>query len=163
MQRVDLSIYIEVYANASELSVEDQALLAESHQATQQAYAPYSHFHVGAALRLEDGTIVKGSNQENAAYPSGLCAERTAIFWAASNHPGKTIRAIAVAACHEGGSDFLSVSPCGSCRQAMLEYETRQGSPIRLLINGAGSEVWVSPSISNLLPMKFDEKSLLRE
>jgi len=164
MQVIDLNIVLEIYPDAHELPEEDKKLLKEAEHATELSYAPYSHFRVGAALLLEDGTIVKGSNQENAAYPSGLCAERTAIFWAGANYPGQVIVSLAVTACQEDNPDcFLFASPCGSCRQAMLEYETRQEKPIRLIMKGSGSQVFVSPSIANLLPIHFNSKTLLGE
>ena len=161
MQIVDIKTILEVYSQLDELVEADRQLLQEARQATQLAYAPYSRFCVGAALLLEDGTVVKGSNQENAAYPSGLCAERTAIFWAGANHPGKTIRSLAVTARHANQPEqFLSASSCGACRQAMLEYENRQGQPIRLIMQGDKQQIWVSPSIANLLPLQFNADNL---
>jgi cytidine deaminase len=161
MQIIDLKTVLEVYQDEKELGEPDRLLIREAQQATQWAYAPYSHFRVGAALLLEDGTLVKGSNQENAAYPSGLCAERTAIFWAGANHSGKVISAIAVSASREQlPNQFLFASPCGSCRQSMLEYENRQGQPIRLIMQGEGNKIFISPSIANLLPAHFSINNL---
>jgi cytidine deaminase len=161
MQIVDINTILEVYSQPDELVDADRQLLQEAQQATNSAYAPYSHFCVGAALLLEDGSVIRGSNQENAAYPSGLCAERTAIFWAGANHPGKTIRSIAVTARHANQpGHFLGASSCGACRQSMLEYENRQSQPIRLIMQGDNDQIWVSPSIANLLPLQFNAENL---
>ncbi|MBC7922515.1 MAG: cytidine deaminase [Ferruginibacter sp.] len=157
MKLLDLKVCLEVYPDAAELPGADRTLLREAETATQLAYAPYSHFRVGAALQLADGTVVRGSNQENAAYPSGLCAERTALFWTGANHPGQPILRLAIAACsaHQPGH-FLAAAPCGACRQALLEYENRQGQPIRVIVRGVGQHALVSPSIANLLPLQFN-------
>ena len=161
MQRLDLKTVLEVYESASELPEPDQRLLREAAEATERAYAPYSHFCVGAALLFDDGTIVKGSNQENAAYPSGLCAERTAVFWAGANHPDKAIISLAVVARHQDAPEqWSSATPCGACRQALLEYENRQGKPMRVIMLGNDRRIFISPSIANLLPLQFNRQSL---
>ena len=116
----------------SELSESDRKLLEAAIEATENAYAPYSNFHVGAALRLADGTIVKGSNQENIAYPSGLCAERTALFAAGSQHPDSVIETLAIVGRNQQGV-LTAASPCGACRQVMAEVETRQGKKLRVI------------------------------
>src|SRR5687767_6042054 len=130
MRKVDLQIFVEI-CSRPELTGADQILFREAREATRTSYSPYSNFCVGAALRLEDGTVVRGSNQENAAFPSGLCAERTAVFTAAVQHPGKRIDAIAIVACPAESRQFVPISPCGGCRQVLLEYEQKQGSPMR--------------------------------
>ncbi len=160
MKSIRLEIPLELYETEAELPETERDLLAEARQATHTAYAPYSHFHVGAAVRLDDGTVVTASNQENAAFPSGSCAEQSLIFWVGANHPGKRMEALAVVARPGEGETYRAVSPCGACRQALLEYENRQGKPLRLLMLGEKSgEVLVSPSVAGLLPVKFDSFS----
>lgn len=153
-----LNITVPVQAcPASELGTEDAALVQAAKRATDGAYAPYSGFHVGAAILLADGTVVTGANQENAAFSSGTCAERSACFWAAANHPGVAMKKIAIAA-HRSGEGFqgLPISPCGPCRQALLEYETAQGTPIPLIMYG-DKECYLLPSVASLLPLCFTE------
>jgi cytidine deaminase len=144
-----------------ELSAEDQSLIRKAEAACNHAYAPYSRFHVGAAIRMENGTIVLGSNQENAAYPSGLCAERTAVFAAGANYPAETIVSLAIAARWADGSAYQPISPCGACRQSVLEYEVRQQTPIRLLMRGPEDKVFVIPAMADLLPLQFSGKDLI--
>ncbi len=159
MKKLDLNIFIYEYTWA-ELDKIDINLLTQARQACTTAYAPYSNFHVGAALLLDNGNIILGSNQENAAYPSGLCAERTAIFAAGANFPNQIIRSIAIAACKHNDSCYQTISPCGACRQAMLEYENKQKEPIRFLMQGEGEKIYISPSIGNLLPIQFSVNQL---
>ncbi len=148
------------YQNPSEIPTEEQELLSHAKRALLGSYAPYSQFNVGCALRLEDGTIVQGSNQENMAYPSGLCAERVAIFWAGSNHPGKKIVAIAITAASKVVSTDHPITPCGSCRQSMLEYELNQCSPIKIIMQGSSGRIMEVDSVSSLLPFYFNEVDL---
>ena len=138
----------------AELSEEDHKLVEAAKEATNGSYAPYSKFHVGAAVRLQDGTIVVGANQENAAFPSGLCAERTALFAAGAQYPDKTVVALAIAA--RKGRRYLPqpVSPCGACRQVISGVEERFGVPIRILLYSTEG-VLVSEGISPLLPLRF--------
>ncbi|MDE5997643.1 MAG: cytidine deaminase [Muribaculaceae bacterium] len=148
-----------------ELSAEDQELIAKAKGMTYRSYAPYSQFHVGAAIRMADESIVCGSNQENAAYPSGICAERNACWQASSLNPGMPMKKIAIAARNVGEilkgdeekAPFQSnpISPCGACRQALLEYEHLYG-PIEVILYGADA-TYVFPSISSLLPFSFTE------
>ena len=144
-----------------ELSEEDRELIERAKGMTYRSYAPYSRFHVGAAVRMEDGSIVGGSNQENAAYPSGICAERNAAWQASALHPGMRMKKIAVAARNVGlgGADAAfqgsPISPCGACRQALLEYEHLYGD-IEVILYGADS-IYIFPSISSLLPFSFTE------
>jgi cytidine deaminase len=148
------------YADVTALSEEYRLLLQKAQTITANAYAPYSNFWVGAALLLEDGTMTVGTNQENAAYPSGLCAERTAFFATSALYPNLKIKAVAIAARHAHTDSFLTISPCGACRQAMLEYEKKQQSPIALLMQGNNEEIYLIASIGELLPLKFDVDSL---
>lgn len=148
-----------------ELSVEDRELIEKAKGMTYRSYAPYSRFNVGAAIRMADGSIVTGSNQENAAYPSGICAERNACWQASALNPGMPMRKIAIAARNLGdtpkddGKDApfqeKPISPCGACRQSLLEYEHLYG-PIEVILYGAG-ETFIFPSISSLLPFSFTE------
>ena len=158
-KKLDITISIDVYDNPSELSPEYAKLLKAAEQITHQAYAPYSKFLVGAAILLDDGTIVTGSNQENAAYPSGICAERTAIYYTGAQYPNHKIKAIAVAA-QRGDEVFLPTAPCGACRQAMLEYEDKQSEDIQLILQGQEDKIYVLSSIADLLPLKFGKKNL---
>jgi len=143
----------------AELSEEDRELVEAAKQATNGSYAPYSKFLVGAAARLQDGCIVTGANQENAAYPSGLCAERTALFAAGAQYPDQPVVALAIAA--RKGRRFLAqpISPCGACRQVMSGVEERYGVPIRILLYGT-EDVLVSDGISPLLPLRFADEDM---
>ena len=128
-------------------------------EATQNSYAKYSRFYVGAALRLQDGRIVKGANQENAAFPSGLCAERTAIFAAQANDPEQPIVALAIAARNDHGFTREPVTPCGSCRQVMLEIEDRYQSPVKILLYGTRG-IYVLKSTKDLMPLCFVDENM---
>ena len=143
-----------------ELSERDQELIRSAQEATQRSYAPYSHFHVGAAVRLDDGTLVTGSNQENAAFPSGLCAERTALFYAGAQYPDRTVEALAIAAADVNGLTAMPTPPCGACRQVMMETETRTGHPMRILLFGTQG-VYVIEGVAQLLPLIFDGSFLM--
>lgn len=150
----------EVFDSINNLNSEDQTLLTAAINAINNAYAPYSNFYVGAAVLLENGKIITGNNQENAAYPTGLCAERVAIFYASSQYPGIKIKSIAVSAKSKKYKINYPIAPCGSCRQAISEYEVKMDSPIRLIMSGESGEIYISPSISNLLPLMFSSKNL---
>lgn len=139
----------------SELPKADRLLVDEAKRMTQTSHAPYSKFHVGAAILLEDGTVVRGSNQENAAYPSGICAERTACWQAGALHPGVAMRKIAIAASTSDGFQAEPISPCGACRQALMEYEKMYG-PIEVILYG-DDRTMVLPSVASLLPLTFTE------
>lgn len=147
------------FAQPEELSKDDKQLVERAIEATASSYSPYSHFAVGAALRLSDGTIVIGSNQENAAFPSGLCAERTAIFAAGATHPDKAVMALAIAARNEAGLTAEPVSPCGACRQVILEVEQRYNCAVRILLYGTNG-VYIINSIRDLLPLCFVDESM---
>lgn len=150
----------ESFDSRDELAQDEQELIAKAVEAAEMAYAPYSRFHVGAALRLSGGRIVIGSNQENVAYPSGLCAERVAFFAAGAQYPGKTIEKVAIVAISEDFRVDEPVAPCGACRQSMSEYEIRQDQPIRLLLSGSSGKVVVIESVLSLLPLVFNETKL---
>ena len=142
-----------------DLNASDRALLAEAHKAAAQAYAPYSNFLVGGAVALEDGTVVRGSNQENMAYPSGMCGERVAVFAAGSQHPGVTMEAVAIVSPSQNAIADAFM-PCGGCRQVLLEAERRQGTPIQILLQVRGEVVTMSESAANLMPFAFDAHGL---
>lgn len=157
-----ISIPIEIYDNNDPTLPQEYAkLIEEAKNASKASYAPYSQFHVGAALRLADGTIVLGSNQENAVYPVGCCAERTALYAAGANHPDTPVTAIAIAVWREKDGLFLSTpaSPCGVCRQHLLETEMRHGHDIRVILYGT-QNIYVIPSAKNLLPLAFTGEEL---
>lgn len=140
-----------------ELSNDEQFLLQKAIESTNNSYAKYSHFHVGAAIQLSNGVVLPGCNQENAAFPAGLCAERSAIFAAGAQYPGEAVEKIAIAA-REPGGELTSepVSPCGTCRQVMIETETRFDTPIRILLYGK-NRIYVMDGIKNLMPLSFTE------
>ena len=150
MKTITLETQVKVHAY-HELSAEDLALTDAALEATRRSYAPYSRFHVGAAALLENGIVVTGTNQENVASPSGLCAERTTLFYANSQYPDVPVVALAIASPDTEGI----LSPCGACRQVMLETENRYGKPMRVLLCGA-EEVIVVESARDLLPFAFD-------
>jgi cytidine deaminase len=154
MKTLTHTCHYELYAY-EELSEQDRQLIESAKQATQQSYAPYSQFHVGAAVLLEDGTTITGTNQENAAYPSGLCAERTALFYASSTHPDKAVVALAIAAHTKGEFTNNPISPCGACRQVMLEIEQRHARPIRILLYGTEGVYVIEGGVRELLPLTF--------
>jgi cytidine deaminase len=134
--------------------------MQEAKVARSNAYAPYSNFTVGCALLLENGVVIHGNNQENAAYPSGLCAERVAIFAAGANHPGVAVIKMAITASPIDNSFSKPVPPCGACRQSIAEYESRQSSPIEIFFMGATGKVARSKSLRDLLPLIFDRNYL---
>ena len=153
-----ITLQYVAHDGAESLSMADRSLLKEASSAAERAYAPYSKFHVGAALRLADGTVVTGNNQENASFPAGICAERTAIHAAMSRWPEGVVAEMAIMVPSVTGD--RPVSPCGICRQALLEQEHRQGSPIRLLMATSGNAIHEVSSSSALLPLSFDASFL---
>ena len=160
MQRLTLDSHFESYENISELPKQDQELIHEARNSAKDAYAPYSNFLVGAAVLLENGVIVRGNNQENAAYPAGLCAERVALFAAGAQHPGIKIIAIAITAHPKGHKNPVAISPCGDCRQVMAEYEHRYSHTIRLIMEAGEGSFIVTESVALLLPFLFNGHSL---
>lgn len=150
-----LNISYQEYATTDGLTPADRQLLQAAAEAAAGAYAPYSQFHVGAALRLADGSVVAGSNQENVAYPSGLCAERTAIFAASAQRPElRDYEALAIVGRNADGV-FCEASPCGACRQVLAEYERKQGHPMRVVCYAEGGGARVFGSVASLLPFSF--------
>jgi cytidine deaminase len=143
-----------------DLDSESKYLTHKAKDAASHAYAPYSRFLVGAAVLLEDGTIITGTNQENAAYPSGMCAERVALFAAAALHPEKQITKIAVIAKRKGGKEILPATSCGPCRQVMLEFEQRQEKMIEVVMQSQEHKWIKAPSAESLLPFSFTKASL---
>ncbi|MDE6513973.1 MAG: cytidine deaminase [Muribaculaceae bacterium] len=138
-----------------ELTTDERQLVELAQQATYRSYAPYSHFCVGAAIRLSDGAMVTGANQENVAYPSGTCAERTACFYAHAEHPDARFEAIAIAARGTDGEPLAEpISPCGACRQALMQYEVLAGAPVEVLLVGREA-IYRLPSVRSLLPFAF--------
>lgn len=162
MKNVTQQISYQLYDSSNELEAADRELLEAAVAATDTAYAPYSNFHVGAAVLLENGEVVQGSNQENAAYPSGMCAERVALFAAASQHPETVIKAVAITACFHDSKELLSVSPCGDCRQVLAEYEHRYQSGIRMILTSGNGQVLVMEDAMTLLPLMFNADQLKR-
>lgn len=155
MTNKEIKIAYTEYASIEELHPQDRLLAEAAVEAVALSYAPYSNFNVGAAVQFEDGEIVKGANQENAAYPSGLCAERTALFYASASRPDKAMTAIAIAAGQNGHICESPATPCGACRQVMAQYQTKSGMPMAVLLVGA-SKVWKFEKVDDLLPLIFD-------
>lgn len=156
MENKQLIIDYQEYASREELPEADRALLDAAIDAVQGSYAPYSHFNVGAAVRLADGTVVKGANQENAAYPSGLCAERTAMFAASANHPGVPFESLAVVCSRDGQLMPNPGLPCGACRQVMAQYEREANRPLRILL-GSGGPILAFTGVESLMPLIFND------
>lgn len=159
MKTNDISFSYKEYENPEELNKDDLELVLAARKSAQNAYAPYSMFRVGAALRLESGIIVCGTNVENAAFPSGICAERNAISNAVSNYKGDKTVSLAIAAFTEAGLTDEPVSPCGNCRQVIAEEETRNNNKIKLILSGK-NKIFVIESISSLLPLQFNKLNM---
>lgn len=158
MEHMDLNIKYSV-ATINDLSDADRVLVEQARLATHRSYAPYSKFSVGAAIQLDNGEIITGANQENVAYPSGTCAERTACYYAHALYPDANFSAIAIAARGTDGNEVtLPIAPCGACRQALLEYETLAGKDVRVILTGS-EKVIILPSVKSLLPFAFSEFS----
>ena len=160
MEKKSIISEIYIYDDLTELSQEEQELLNSAHKAREDAYAPYSNFKVGAAVLLENNEIVIGSNQENASFPSGLCAERVAIFHAGAAHPAALIKAIAIVAAPDNSREGKPAAPCGNCRQAIYEYENKQEKPINILMMGSDGRIFKCKSIASLLPLAFNNDFL---
>lgn len=155
MKTKELNIVYNEYESLGQLTPRDRELAEAALKAISGAYTPYSHFNVGAAVRLASGEIVSGANQENIAYPSGLCAERTALFYAGASHPDEAIEAIAIAASQNGEVCQSPATPCGACRQVMAEYQTKSGRPMEIILVGA-ERIWKFSSVDDILPLIFD-------
>lgn len=157
----ELKVQISVdVLEPQELTAEERQAIQVAQEAANDAYAPYSNFLVGAALVLEDGTMFKGSNQENAAYPSGLCAERTALFALSAHHPKAKIKLLAVTARRRQEQNFLPAMPCGACRQVMAEYEYKQQEPMPVLLQALDGKFYRFKSVADLLPFQFNKEHL---
>jgi cytidine deaminase len=162
MIQVNYSFEYEVYDSGQELEASDRELLGQATQAVAGSYAPYSRYHVGAAVRLANGRVITGSNQENMSFPAGLCAERVAVFAAASAYPGVPVEALAITAASDEFEVSEPVSPCGICRQAIVEYEMKFGNKIRLILGGRTGRIFVFNGMSTLLPLAFRETGLAK-
>jgi len=160
MKKLELKIAFTEFENENELSAQEQELLQKARQTSHLAYAPYSDFQVGAALLLDNGVIVTGNNQENVAYPSGICAERVAIYYAGAQYPDVAIKTIAITCKSKSFHVGEPLSPCGACRQAMSEYEMRYKSNIRVILMGETGKIRVVDSIADLLPFMFKAEEL---
>jgi cytidine deaminase len=160
MQKKEVGFSFDVYDGAEELPAEDAALLKTARESTKKAYAPYSHFRVGAAAKLANGQIVTGANQENASFPAGLCAERVVLATASSLHPGVAIDTLAVSYDNEQGPSNHPISPCGICRQSLQEFERSTGRKVRLIMGGQEGKVYIIPQASLLLPLAFTAEEL---
>ncbi|MEL0645110.1 cytidine deaminase [Olleya sp. Ti.3.14] len=160
MKEVKIETTLQVFDNISDVSEDVQSLMSKASEARNNAYAPYSKFSVGAALLLDNGEIVTGSNQENASYPSGLCAERTAIYYAGAKYPKAKFVKMAIIAGSQVHPTLTPIPPCGACRQAIAEYEVKQDIPIELFFMGETGKVVRSNSLANLLPLIFDKSAL---
>ena len=160
MKKITISANLDVFDNLEELSPGVQDLMKEAIAAREKSYSPYSQFRVGASLLLENGEVITGSNQENASYPAGLCAERTAIFYAGAKYPEVRILKMALSARSENHEVEVPTPPCGSCRQAIAEYEVKQKQPIEIFFMGEKGKVVKANSVSDLLPLIFDSSYL---
>jgi cytidine deaminase len=149
-----------LHDHLEDLDAESKYLAHKAKEAANHAYAPYSKFLVGAAVLLEDGTLVTGTNQENAAYPSGMCAERVALFAAIAAHPESKIKKIAVVAKRKSSKDLIPATSCGPCRQVMLEFESRQDKPIEIIMQNQQHKWVIASSAASLLPFSFTKESL---
>ncbi|MDZ4148162.1 MAG: cytidine deaminase [Flavobacteriaceae bacterium] len=163
MKKIKISTDFDVYQSLHDLPSDEFELMQQAIEARKQAYAPYSKFSVGAAILLANGEVITGSNQENAAYPSGLCAERVAIFYAGAKYPDVQILKIAISATATQERTVLPIPPCGACRQSIMEYEFKQKFPIEIIFMGASGNVAKSASMANLLPLGFDNSYLLSD
>ena len=160
MNEITLTTKFSVFDDTSELPSEIQQLMEQAVATRKNAYAPYSKFRVGAALLLDNGKIVLGSNQENAAYPSGLCAERVAVFQSGAIYPEAKIIKMAISAASDTNPTTAPIPPCGACRQSIAEYELRQDTPIEIYFMGETGAIYKSDSLKNLLPFTFDKNFL---
>ncbi|MEM7485851.1 MAG: cytidine deaminase [Bacteroidota bacterium] len=160
MKKQHIGFELIVFKAPSELALEEQNLLKVAKEARESAYAPYSNFKVGAAVLLENGEIVIGNNQENSSYPSGLCAERVAVFQAGARYPGVAIITVAITATSNDYEVTVPAGPCGNCRQAIIEYEQKQKTPITLLLRGESGPIYKCESVADILPLAFNSSFL---
>jgi len=160
MKEIQIETKLSVFESFDELSHSEKEYMNQAIEIRKNAYAPYSKFLVGAAIVLDNGIVLQGSNQENAAYPSGLCAERVTIFYAGANYPNNKIVKLFISATPSDRDSENPIPPCGSCRQAIAEYEIKQDLPIEIYFMGAKGAVYKSDSLKNLLPFMFDKSNL---
>lgn len=160
MKEVKIESKLYVFESLEELPKDALMLMNMAFEIRENAYAPYSNFHVGAALLLDNGEIITGNNQENASYPSGLCAERTAIYYAGAQYPKAKVLRMAISAASKNKTTSIPIPPCGACRQAIAEYEIKQNEPIEIYFMGETGKIVKSNSLSNLLPLVFDKSAL---
>ena len=160
MQQKAFTLQYEEYASDKELDASDAALLNKAREATADAYAPYSRFRVGAAARLANGAVITGTNQENASFPAGICAERTLLSVAGAQYPGVAIETLAISYYNERGDSNRPISPCGICRQSLQEFEQRTGKAMRVVLGGAAGKVIVLEQSGLLLPCAFSGDEL---
>ena len=160
MKEITITTQFKVFDSIQDLPDDIQDLMTQAVEVRKNAYAPYSKFRVGVAIVLDNGKIVIGSNQENAAYPSGLCAERVAIFYAGAVYPEAKILKMAITAASDSNQTTAPIPPCGSCRQSIAEYEIKQETPIEIYFMGEIGSIYKSESLKNLLPFMFDKKFL---
>lgn len=156
MKKVKIETEIEEYLSIDDLKSDDRELLRKAQAVGANAYAPYSEFKVGAALKLENGEVVLGSNQENASFPHGMCAERVALFAAGAAHPDIAVKTIAIVSSSKNKDYMEPAMPCGGCRQSIVEYEMRHRQPVRLILKGDGDKVVIVPEAGHLLPLHFN-------
>ncbi len=159
MRTKELRIFVYEYTSVWDLPDADQQLVLKAREASLKAFAPYSGFYVGAAIQLDNGEIICGNNQENAAFPTGMCAERVALFYAHASHPDVPVKALAVTASNKNGIVDGPVAPCGSCRQSLIESEVRFKTPIRIILDGK-KKIQVFEDTGSLLPFAFKPESL---
>lgn len=160
MKKENYSFAFDVYDSIDELDSQDAWLLREARGVTEAAYAPYSNFNVGAVAKMANGEIVAGTNQENASYPAGICAERVLLSSAATLYPQIAIETLAISYNNMNGISDHPISPCGICRQTLSEYEERMNHPIRLILSGLEGRVYIIEKSSNLLPLSFGSEDL---
>ena len=160
MKEVKIETTLQVYDSISNLPEDLQQLMNSAIDARNNAYSPYSKFDVGAAVLLDNGKVISGSNQENASYPSGLCAERTAIYYAGATYPKAKMLKMALTASSQNQQTLKPIPPCGACRQAISEYEIKQDNPIEIYFMGVKGKVVKSKSLANLLPLVFESSVL---
>ncbi|MCD4682890.1 MAG: cytidine deaminase [Bacteroidales bacterium] len=160
MKKINLTISFQEYDSIEELNIEDRSLLEYARKAIKSAYAPYSTYHVGAAVLLDNGKIITGNNQENVAYPSGICAERVALFYASSQYPDVPVKSIAISAKARDFNVNTPVTPCGSCRQVMAETENRFQNNLRLIMRGENGKINIIEGVKNILPLMFRAEEL---
>ena len=160
MIKVIAQFEYEVYDSFNELSAADKQLVAAARNATVNAYAPYSHFNVAAVALLASGEMVEGTNQENASFPVGICAERVLLAAVTSQFPGKIIDTLAISYNNINGTSIKPISPCGMCRQALIEFEARQHKPIRVILTGMQGKIYVINKVTDLLPLHFSSSDL---